>query len=83
MTKLHKRISYNNACNGFNENPSLFANITFNDVEYDKLNNSIKKEVDQLIKLNYMRVDNNIIRSVTPMMKEEDLIKFKSSTLKL
>ena len=82
MTKLHKRISYNNACNGFNENPSLFANITFNDVEYDKLNNSIKKEVDQLIKLNYMRVDNNIIRIVTPMMKEEDLIKFKFSIQK-
>ena len=77
IPKIHNRIKFNKAATGFRENANIFSNIVFNNLEYDKLEKPLKKEVDNAIELNYLKVENNILKVVVPMMEEEDFENFK------
>ena len=78
MPKIHKRIKYSNACKGFSENASFFSKVAFEEVKYSELSENIKKEVDSsLINLNYMKVENDVLKIVVPMMNEKEFYEFK------
>jgi RNA polymerase sigma factor (sigma-70 family) len=78
MPKIQNRIKYHSAGKGFTENASFFSKVAFNEVNFNELSRKLQEEVQNtLINLNYMRVDNNVLKLVVPMMNENDFEDFK------
>ena len=77
LPKIHKRITYYKAANGFSENASFFSKVAIGNVSYNEIDSSLKKEVDKIIDLNYMKVENDILKLVVPMMNEKEFEEFK------
>ena len=80
--KTHDRIKYHNSTNGFNTDPYIISNIIFKDLEYDKLDKNDKKEIDNALKLNIVKLEDNKIKLVIPTIKEENFKELKLMILK-
>lgn len=78
---VHKRISSDNATNGFNLDSACLSKILFDNLEYENLTGNWKKEIDEAVELNICKVENGIVKIVIPVIKSEDFAEFKKMCL--
>ena len=72
--KVGYRTSWNNAANG-REDYQLFSHVLENELKYDELDTDTKTLVDKYISNNYLKVENNIIKVIPPVISKNNLLK--------
>lgn len=78
---VHKRISMNRSNNGFSLDPLLISKVIKNNLKYNELDTLTRNAIDRLINLNVLKVNNNIVQVVMPVISQTDYIKLRKKCL--